>query len=138
MSETMTDPALSGALAGLMGWEETQKIGDLTITNSTFYFSHPTDGILVGVAQFAAELDGEQWYYRSWRPWRPLESMDDAMMVVERMQELDWRCHMKNWHISKDWMVTFACGAAEHSITDRPCSRAICRAALAAIGVEVA
>jgi len=129
----------------VMGWTKETRIGDLSAMDETRYFPHPTDGILIGVAQFATEIDGERWYYCSWRPWRPLESMDDVMQVVDRLQEQGWAYELAS-HWREGHTMIFGRGEydrsegeweEQHAAHGATRQWVICEAALAVVGIVI-
>lgn len=77
-----TDPELTRALAGLMGWR--------VYTDYTDWRIHCLE--LRGEEIAACYLGPLSHEIEIWRggfcPWRPLASMDDAMMIMQRLREL--------------------------------------------------
>ena len=94
-------------------------------------------------------LPADRWYTRNdkreWRKeaksgWNPLENIKDAWMVVERMGEVHHLGSKHGFLLTKRdgelWYCEFERPNWEDVEADNP-SRAICLAALKAVGVEV-
>lgn len=139
----MTDHDLLLSLAALMGWQEETRLGNLSETDEVRYFPAPDGDILIGVAKPAAELNGKQWYYRSFRPWRPLDSMDDALTIVDRLRTREdgdrYWCEMRTPWMDGDqeyragfslWGFTGWNGRPDYSAAASSLARAVCLAAL--------
>lgn len=111
---TPDDPALTRALAGLMGWRQINEVFGVTVWRTSD----------------ARLISSEEWH--------PLESMDDAWGIVERFipaqgwtqqQYEERRCFWEEMGRST-YSPLYAWTASR-------AADIICRAALAAIGVEV-
>lgn len=136
----MTDAELTRALAGVMGWEVYTDEVDWRIhclgKRGTVIHACcvKEDGsVLVSLSPFGI------------RPWRPLHSMDDAWMVVERMKKDGWHYELASCFgdIGDHHMLlmrgvcTDGDFEQEHFGLAPTPQRAIALAALAACGGEV-
>lgn len=125
----LSDPALTRALAEkVMGWGEYQEgaqEGTYLVIGASLNHYTSTHG---------------------WRPWRPLESMDDAMMVVEHLRTRTtgprYWCKMRtpwmdgeagNQYVAgfTEWGGTGVNSDSDHRALADSLPRAVCLAALA-------
>lgn len=126
----MTDAELTRALAGVMGWKIRDQ-GDVR-RHSKFDFSGP-DVYMCSDGTFwrDAKANGSATI-----PWRPLESMDDALMIMRRFERVGcvWWIEADG-HTGKRAGVTTTHGRFEVGAETE--ARAACYAALKAHGIDV-
>lgn len=138
----MTDAELTRLLAErVMGgriWKETEHQGDHDWLDNPANYPHLTEFNTGAFILWCAPNENG-------RLWRPLDSMDDAWMLVERMRKLGWSSSHTDLTVDSGtaWWSWHFCqfapppaGASESAQAPTP-QRAIALAALRAVGVEV-